>query len=181
VLQASKGAGRSLFALLVLTMIPFVESAIAFEITTALIYALFGGLYLWGLWHVIRVNQQSSATPQQTIETPILVSFYVFLGYALIVASVFHAWYLLWFMPLAALLIPKTRPISGALIFSLMALLIIPYYETVRVWIPYLNQNHLLGHAIGVSLLIPPVLFSLWKPVRILPADDSSSHGRGKT
>jgi hypothetical protein len=155
-------------------MLPRVSAATAFEITSVIIYAIFGGIYFWGLWRVIRVNQRSSVAPKTTIKTSILVSFYVFLGYALIVASVFHAWYLLWFMPLAALLIPAERPISGAMIFSLAALLIIPYYETIRVWIPYLNRNHWWGHLIGVGLLIPPVLFSLWKPIRLFPVDDSS-------
>jgi hypothetical protein len=113
------------------------------------------------------------------LTVPILVSFHVFFGYILLVASVFHAWYLLWFMPLAALLIPARRTSSGAVIFSLAALLMIPYYETVRVWIPALNQNHWWGHLIGVSLLLIPVVFSLWKPVVLLP-EASSSQGRGK-
>lgn len=177
VIRASKGAGRSLFALLVLTLIPYVNTVTAFKITTLLIYTLFGGIYLWGLWHVLSTNQKSSARPEITIETSLRVAFYVFLGYALIVATVFHAWYLLWFMPLAALLIPAKRPTSGALIFSLGALLIIPYYETIRVWIPYLNRNHWWGHLIGVGLLIPPVLFSLWKPIRLFPVDDSLPSG----
>jgi hypothetical protein len=181
VIRASKGAGRSLFAFLVLTLIPRVNTATAFDITTAIIYAIFGSIYLWSLWRVIRTNQQSSIASEQAIEAPILGSFYVFWGYALIVATVFHAWYLLWFMPLAALLVPAKRPISGALIFSLAALLIIPYYETIRVWIPYLNQNHWLGHLIGVGLLIPPVLFSLWKPARLIPMDATRHQGRGRT
>ena len=103
----------------------------------------------------------------------------MFFWYVLIVATVFHAWYLLWFLPLVALLIPATRPVSVALVFSLAALLIIPYYETIRVWILYLNQNHWLGHLIGVSLLSIPVLFSLWKPIHILPVEPHRSHGRG--
>ena len=51
---------------------------------------------------------------------------------------------------------------AGA-IFSITALLIIPYFETVRVWYPALLQNQLIGHLIGVPLLIgPPALALLW-------------------
>jgi hypothetical protein len=171
VLQAGRGAGRSLFALLVLALIRSVDSSVAFDATSLLIYAVFGGLYLWGLWQVIaqgiRKPGRKFDSTKIAIETSLRVSFYIFFWYVLLVASVFHAWYLLWFLPLAALLIPETRPTSGTLIFSWISLLIIPYYETVRVWIPYLNQNHLVGHAIGVPLLLVPVLLSLWKPVDI--------------
>jgi len=171
VLQSGKGAGRSLFALLVLAMLRGVDTSTAFNTTSTLIYTIFGGIYLWGLWQVIsqglRKNRGKTDVTEDVIETSMRTLFYIFFWYVLLVASVFHAWYLLWFMPLAALLVPKPRPISGALTFSLLALLIIPYYETVRVWIPYLNRNHLLGHAIGVSLLLVPVLLSLWKPIDI--------------
>ena len=92
-------------------------------------------------------------------------------GYALIGASTFHAWYFLWCLPLAALLVPAIHTTSVAWISSLAALLIIAYYETIRVWIPYLNQNHLVGHAIGVPLLLIPVLLALWKPLRVLPEE----------
>jgi hypothetical protein len=176
VVQSGSGAGRSLFALLVLTMIPRVSNSVAFDDASMLIYAVFGGIYLWGLWQVISQGikkPKGQATIQDaTLEISLRISFYVLFWYVLLVASVFHAWYLLWFVPLAALLIPQNRPISGTLVFSLMALLIIPYYETVRVWIPYLNRNHLLGHMIGVSLLLVPVLLSLCKPIQILPNEE---------
>ena len=55
------------------------------------------------------------------------------------------------------------------LVISWMALLIIPYFETIRVSIPYLNQNHILGHAIGIPLLLVPVILTVWKPLRFLP------------
>ena len=49
------------------------------------------------------------------------------------------------------------------IIFSITALLIIPYFETIRVWYPVLLQNHFLGHLIGVPLLIlPPALVAFW-------------------
>jgi hypothetical protein len=72
-------------------------------------------------------------------------------------------------MPLGAFLIPKARLVSGTFVFSGMALLIIPYYETIRVWLPYLNTNHVLGHLIGVGLLTITVIASLWSPLKIFP------------
>ncbi len=174
VLRAGRGAGRSLVALLVLLLRPYTPSTNqAFNYTNGLIYLTFGCIYLWGIWRVVcrgrKCFQGEAATLEVARQTPLLISFYIFFWYALFVATVFHAWYLLWCLPLAALLIPKDRPISGALIFSWMALLIIPYYETIRVWIPYLNQNHILGHAIGIPLLLVPVILTVWKPLRFLP------------
>ena len=175
VLQAGEGAGRSLAALLVLALreIPEISTSQAFTYTNRLIYLTFGGIYLWGLWRVICQGRKCFSatviTPNAAFEAPLRAGFYIFVWYILLVASVFHAWYLLWFISLAALLIPEKRVLSVAFIFSLMALLVIPYYETIRVWLPYLNQNHLLGHLIGVPLLIVPVLFSLWMPILILP------------
>lgn len=170
VLRAGRGAGRSIVALSVLSLRPYTNSTNqAFNFTNGLIYLIFGGIYLWGFWRVAcdrkKCTQGSATTLEVVRETPLLISFYIFFWYALFVASVFHAWYLLWCLPLAALLVPQIRPISGAAIFSLMALLIIPYYETVRVWIPILNQNHILGHAIGIPLLLVPVFLAIWKPV----------------
>jgi hypothetical protein len=169
-LRAGKGAGRSAVALLVLAIRPYAGSTSrAFDLTNGLIYFVFGAIYFWGIWRVVCPGKKCFPKRAISLETvrsqPLLVSFYVFFYYALFVATVFHAWYLLWFMPLAALLVPNRRVISGAFVFTLMALLIIPYYETIRVWFPYLNQNHLLGHAIGVPLLLIPVGISLWKPL----------------
>jgi hypothetical protein len=167
-------AGRSVIALLVLALLPQTgATGPAFDVANSLIYVAFGVIYLWGLWRVAcrgsQCFQGMVTTLEHARELPFRASFYIFFWYTLFVASVFHAWYLLWFMPLAAVMIPNQRITSGAFVFSMAALLIIPYYETIRVWIPILNQNHLLGHAIGVPLLLVPVLLALWKPFRVLP------------
>jgi len=76
---------------------------------------------------------------------------------------IFHAWYLVWCFPLAVLLLPQRRYLDAALVFSIMALFIIPYFETLRVWVPELLNNQLLGHLIGVTLLcVPPIVTLLW-------------------
>ena len=173
VLQASRGAGRSLFALLVLTLKPHLPLVkIAFAYTSRLIYAVFSGIYLWALWQTftagLRIRSNKRSRQKAASEAPLRAAFYVFLWYVLLAVTTFHAWYLLWFLPLAALLIPEKRVLSGAVVFSLMSLLVIPYYETVRVWYPYLNTNHQLGHLIGVMLLFVPVLLALLKPPDVL-------------
>jgi hypothetical protein len=85
--------------------------------------------------------------------------------YVLLAAPVFHAWYLLWFLPLAPLLLPRRRPLTAVVVFSITALLIIPYFETIRVWYPALLRNHFLGHLIGVPLLILPPAITLLRPI----------------
>jgi len=175
VLQAGRQAGRSLLALLVLTLAPRMGVAAAFDVASVILYAILGGIYLWGLRRVLRSQRKSQQEISTFPETPIRIAFYIFFWYVLCVVPVFHAWYLLWCLPLAALLVLEERAASGAWSFSLAALLIIPYYETVRVWIPYLNQNHWLGQLIGVSLMALPVLLSLWKPLRWLPGESPSN------
>ena len=44
-------------------------------------------------------------------------------------------------------------PLDAAIVFSITALFIIPYFETIRVWFPELLRNPLLGHLIGVTVL----------------------------
>ncbi len=80
----------------------------------------------------------------------------------LLAAPVFHAWYLLWFLPLASLLLPQPRPLAAAVVFSMTALFVIPYFETIRVWYPVLLHNQLLGHVLGVPLLLAPPMLALW-------------------
>ena len=175
VLDVGEGAGRSVMALLILIFRPITGTNQAFDIARSIIYPGLGLLYLWCLWLVWSQRYQHSRrkkTPLNTpIDTSIFAGFALFFGYALFGASTFHAWYFLWCLPLAAMLIPAVRTTSVAWASSLAALLIIPYFETIRVWIPILNQNHLFGHAIGVPLLLIPVLLALWKPLRVLPEE----------
>ena len=175
VLEVGEGAGRSVMALLILVFRPITGTNQAFDITRSIIYGGLGLLYLRCLWLVWRQrywrSQREKTALNNPIDTFIFTGFAVLFGYALLGASTFHAWYFLWCLPLAALLMPAIRTTSVAWTSSLAALLMIPYFETIRVWIPSLNQNHLLGHAIGVPLLLIPVLLALWKPLRVLPEE----------
>ena len=147
VLKANSGAGRSLLALLVLALRDRLGTGPAFDVSRLLLNGGWVGATLWALWH--RRKRLAS------VETLLFRSWALFFSYVLLAAPVFHAWYLLWFLPLAILL-PEPVPLRASLVFCFTALLVIPYFETVRIWIPALLQNHLLGHAIGVPLLVIP-------------------------
>ncbi|MCB9079467.1 MAG: hypothetical protein H6631_17835 [Anaerolineaceae bacterium] len=180
--QAGSEAGRSLLALLILGLRDRLGTNPAFDLSRALIYFIFGLIYLHQLWGLIALfvtqplNQPSpypsdhspiSSTPYLPISPspipPLSAAFYTLFWYVLLAAPVFHAWYLLWFLPLASLLLPRPRPLVASIMFSITALTIIPYFETIRVWYPFLLSNHFAGHLIGVPLLIlPPALTLLW-------------------
>ena len=163
VLEAGRQAGRSLLALLVLGLRAWVGTNTAFDISRTLITVIFAAIYLYFLVRtVVRLRR---AAPQRlpTIDLACSAAFFVLLWYVLLAAPVFHAWYLLWFLPLAVLLLPNNRPLIISVVFSITALLVIPYFETIRVWYPVLLRNHFVGHLIGVPLLIlPPILVLLW-------------------
>jgi hypothetical protein len=181
VLEAGSQAGRSLLALLVLALRNPLGLNLAFDLSRNLIFILFGLIYLYCLWQMFsgqesgvgRQGPANSSPVLQPFNLPTLdpfslsrlltSSFLVLFWYVLLAASVFHAWYLLWFLPLAALLLPYRPPLRATIVFSMTALFIIPYFETIRVWYPALLENQLLGHLIGVPLLIvPPALALLW-------------------
>jgi hypothetical protein len=129
----------------------------AFDGSRNLILGVYLLIYAYALWQTLKPAAQPLA-PRQ----PIAMAFMVLFWYVLLAAPVFHAWYLLWFLPLAPLLLPQRRPLTAAIIFSVTALLVIPYFETIRIWYPQLLHNHFLGHLIGVSFLtIPPALAML--------------------
>jgi hypothetical protein len=169
VAQAGGQAGRSLLALLVLAFKDVWGVNFVFDLFRNLINLIFGSIYLYYLWQCLFNSQQSAVSSQNLSPLPLCsptlllhASFHVLFWYVLLVVPVFHAWYLLWFLPLAVLLLPNLRPLGTALVFSMTALFIIPYFETIRVWYPVLLQYQLLGHLVGVPLLIvPPILVQL--------------------
>jgi hypothetical protein len=155
---ANAQAGRSLLALLVLALRPWLGTNTGFDVARIMIFGVFAGIYLIQLWHTFHPGQNRCRRLQ-----PVEASFYVLFWYVVLAAPVFHAWYLLWFIPLAPLLLPRLRPLQAMVTFSITALLVIPYFETVRVWYPVLLTNHLAGHLVGVPLLIlPPIVVLLW-------------------
>ncbi len=174
IMEAGGQAGRSLLALLVLALRNPLGLNLAFDLARNFILVVFALIYLYCLF------LRSPAPPPPRSPAPLLpcspaplppcspaplppCPFLVLFWYVLLAVPVFHAWYLLWFLPLAALLLPYRSPLRAATVFSITALFIIPYFETIRVWYPALLENQLLGHLIGVPLLIgPPALALIW-------------------
>jgi hypothetical protein len=192
VLQAGNAAGRSLLTLLVLSLREFLGTNTAFDVSQIFILLIFALVYFYYLGKTISnllryrlpsspLGLSSGRSPALDagrrlgtkpaplspsaphLVMPISAAFFILFWYVLIAAPVFHAWYLLWFLPLAVLLLPYRRPLIASTVFSMTALLAIPYFETIRVWYPTLLENHLVGHLIGVPLLIvPPLIAILW-------------------
>ncbi len=160
VLTANLGAGRSLMALLVLSLKNTLGTNPAFDLARGLLYAVCIIIFLYFTWRILNKREQS-------ITGPISGGYFLLFFYVLLAAPTFHAWYLLWFLPLGSLLLPKPRPLLSGIVFSITALYAIPYFETVRVWFPVLLKNHLLGHIIGVTLLIIPPILALIRPFRL--------------
>jgi len=153
VLQASHGAGRSLLATGVLALEGWLGTNTAFQVMRWLLYGLWLTATGWTVWQYRRKLHHP--------ETLFAIGWAVFFWYVLLVAPVFHGWYLLWALALAVLLGRDSRVFRATLAFTFTAVLVIPYFETVRAWYPVLLQNPLLGHLIGVGVLVVPPLWVL--------------------
>jgi hypothetical protein len=163
VVAAGSQAGRSLLALLVLGLKDSWGVGFAFDTARAFVVGLLILIYLYFLWQTVAELYSGLFPYTKMFDRSVASATFVLFWYVLLAAPVFHAWYLLWFLPLAALLLPGRRPLRVSLVFSMTALLIIPYFETIRVWQPALLQNQFVGHLIGVPLLIgPPVIALMW-------------------
>jgi len=164
VVQGADSAGRSILALLVLTLRDAFKLDSAFDVARRALLGLYVLIYVYALWRVFKIfwrsqEDRSEAIVQQTLASSFLALFWLLL----LVMPIFHAWYLLWCFPLAVLLLPQRRLLDAAIVFSITALAIIPYFETIRVWVPELLRNPLLGHIIGVTVLcVPPIVTLLW-------------------
>jgi 4-amino-4-deoxy-L-arabinose transferase-like glycosyltransferase len=164
VVQGADSAGRSILALLVLTLRDALKFDAAFDVTRKALLGLYVLIYGYALWRLAKIiwqskDDRSEAIIQQTLASSFLALFWLLL----LVMPIFHAWYLVWCFPLAVLLLPQRRPLDAVIVFSITALFIIPYFETVRVWVPELLRNPLLGHIIGVTVLcVPPIAVLLW-------------------
>ncbi|MBI1880217.1 MAG: hypothetical protein HYR94_18685 [Chloroflexi bacterium] len=113
VLQAGSGAGRSLLALLILGFRNIWGTNFAFDFSRNLLLGIYALIYLYYLWQMVS-SQRSVVSSQKhnpllpCSPAPLLfASFPTLFWYVLLAAPVFHAWYLLWFLPLAALLLPE--------------------------------------------------------------------------
>ncbi len=179
VVQGADSAGRSILALLILFFRDGLQLDTAFDAARRLLLGLYAVIYVYALWRLARIiwrstSDRGEAIIQQTLASSFLALFWLLL----LVMPIFHAWYLEWCFPLAVLLLPQRRLLDAALVFSITALYIIPYFETIRVWVPELLRDALLGHAIGVPLLVAaPILVLVWprKQMSITSPDRSNS------
>jgi hypothetical protein len=164
VVQGADAAGRSILALLILFFRDGLQLDTAFDMARRGLLGVYALIYLYASWRLVKLIwrsafDQGAAIVQQMLASSFLALFWLLL----LVMPIFHAWYLVWCFPLAVLLLPQRRALYTTIVFSITALLIIPYFETIRVWFPELLRNPLLGHAIGVPLLVvPPIITLLW-------------------
>ncbi len=149
-----QGAGKSPFALLVLILRPWLTTNVAFDVARTLTGGIFLLIYLWLAWRAL--------TGPPTLTKVVLVpSFGIFFWYLMLPNQQFHAWYLLWPMAIAVLLMP-TLAFTQIFVFGLTALLSITLYETLRVWW-WDTLTPLVLHAIAVSLVFGlPLLVGLY-------------------
>jgi hypothetical protein len=138
------GAGKSPFALLVLILRPWLGTNRAFDISRYLMGASFLIICFWLAWRAF--------TRPPTVAHVILApSFGVFFWYLVLPNQQFHAWYLLWPLGVAALLVPSSA-FTRVAAFGLTALLSITLYETMRVWW-WNTLNPLILHTIAIPFV----------------------------
>jgi hypothetical protein len=147
------GAGKSPFALLVLILRPWLTTNLAFDVSRHVLGGLFLAIYAWLAWRAL--------TGPPTVTRVILVpTFWVFFWYLMLPNQQFHAWYLLWPLAVAVLLIPSPS-FTQVVVFGLTALLSITLYETMRVWW-WDTLQPLTLHAIAIPLVFGlPLLVGL--------------------
>ena len=138
------GAGKSPFTLLVLVLRPWLTTNVAFDVSRYLLGGLFLLIYAWFAWRAL--------TGPPTLTNVVLApTFWVFFWYLVLPNQQFHAWYLLWPLAMAVILIPSPA-LSRVVVFSLAALLSITLYETMRIWWWDILQPLTL-HAIAIPLV----------------------------
>jgi len=144
---------------------------VAFPASRLFLWGVFALIYLYCLCRMIDVIRRDSSNRRAAIETQTIASSFLTLFWLLLlVMPLFHAWYIVWSFPLAVLLLPERRALAASIVFCISALLVVPYFETVRVWYPVLLQQPALGHLIGVTVMaVPPIVVLLW-PRKRLPA-----------
>jgi len=148
-----QGAGKSPFALLVLILRPWLTTNVAFDVSRYMLNGLFLLICLWLAWRAL-------TGPPTLAPVALAPTFGVFFWYLVLPNQQFHAWYLLWPLAMAVLLLPSPA-LTQIVSFGLTALLSITLYETMRVWW-WDALDVLTLHAIAIPFVFgPPLLISL--------------------
>ena len=147
------GAGKSPFALLVLLLRPWLATNLAFDVSRYVLGGAFLLIYLWLAWRAL----SGLSTLANVVLAP---AFGVFFWYLVLPNQQFHAWYLLWPLAMAVLLLPS-RALARITVFGLTALLSITLYETLRVWW-WDMLTPLVLHTISIPFVFgPPVVVGI--------------------
>ncbi len=147
------GAGKSPFALLVLILRPWLGTNVAFDVSRYLLGGIFLLICLQLAWRALT----GPLTLTNVVITP---AFGVFYWYLMLPNQQFHAWYLLWPLAMAVLLLPS--PLFDRIaVFGLTAWLSIPLYETLRVWW-WDTLTPLVIHAIAIPFVFGLPLLVSW-------------------
>jgi hypothetical protein len=160
VLRASGQGGYSLLGVLVLSQKVAFGGNQPFDVTHWVINPLFAVIYLYQLARALRPTD----SPWLLMIT---LSFQTLFWYVVLVIPIFHAWYLLWFLPLISLLLPHSAFFKATIIFSFTATLVIPFFETWRAWYPDIFSSYLLIiRLIALFCLIGLPALALIRPSR---------------
>jgi alpha-1,6-mannosyltransferase len=124
-----------------------VEPALSFQLACYCALALLGLACLWAL---------KSSFPG--VDRLLRAGFLILFFYSIVAAQQFHAWYLAWLVPLAAL---SRRPVEMVvcLVFCWSALVIMPIYEIARPHYISLLGAYLIGVPLAFGL---PLLAWAW-------------------
>jgi hypothetical protein len=145
VLDLGGGAGKSPFALLVLLLRPWLGVNAAFDASRLALGGTFLLIYAWLAWRAM-------AGPRRLEPVALAPAFGAFFWYLVLPNQQFHAWYLLWPLAMAVLLVPASPALPAVTVFGLAAWLSIPLYEILRVWWWDL-LTPLALHAIAIPLV----------------------------
>jgi hypothetical protein len=131
-----------------------VGSALSFQLARYCALALLGLACLWVLYKVRRTYPGTPPEAEGLLRAGFLILFF----YSIIAAQQFHAWYLVWLLPLAAL---SRRPVEMivCVVFCWSALVIMPLYEVVRPRYMSLLGAYLIGVPLTFGL---PLLAWAW-------------------
>jgi alpha-1,6-mannosyltransferase len=151
--KMSDAATRSPMALAVLLLrAAGVGSALSFQLARYCALALLGLACLWVLY---KVRCTYPGAPPEA-EGLLWAGFMTLFFFLIIAAQHFHAWYLAWLVPLAAL---SRREMVACVVFCWSALVIMPIYEVVRPRYMSLLGAYLIGVPLAFGL---PLLAWAW-------------------
>lgn len=159
VLRMGNAATRSPVALAIMLLWEVgVEPALSFDIAHYGSLALLGLAVLWVSWRERRASNAG-------FDGLLRASFLVLFLYLVIAAQQFHAWYLVWLVPLAALSGRRVEMVVCAA-FCWSSLVVAPLYEVVRPFYMSLLGVYMVGIPLVFGLPVLAWAWAEWKERR---------------